>query len=121
MEQNNEIQYNEGNIKCYPASVSLDLNFYFIVIILEDSKIRSQAFKVSVKLLHYHFIYIAVTDYFYFADNVTGDLHDILELNINNALKSLSITEHDTYGLLQMINCSFAANSGVRSVYTFFF
>jgi hypothetical protein len=55
--------------------------------------------------------------YFCFADTVAGDLHDILELNINAALKSLSITEHDTYGVLQAINCSFAANSGVRLVY----
>ncbi|GFG37493.1 hypothetical protein Cfor_00861, partial [Coptotermes formosanus] len=45
---------------------------------------------------------------------VAGDLHDILELNINTALKSLNITEHDTCGILQSINCSFAANSGVR-------
>lgn len=51
---------------------------------------------------------------FCFADTVAGDLHDILELNINAALKSLSITERDTYGVLQTINCSFAANSGVR-------
>jgi hypothetical protein len=54
---------------------------------------------------------------FCFADTVSGDLHDILELNINAALKSLSITERDTYGVLQTINCCFAANSGVRSVY----
>jgi len=53
---------------------------------------------------------------FCFADTVTGDLHDILELNINAALKSLSITERDTYGVLQAINCSFAVNSGVRLV-----
>jgi hypothetical protein len=69
----------------------------------------------------YHSIYDPITDSFYFADNVAGDLHDILELNINNALKSLSITEHDTYGVLQAINCSFAANSGVRSVIFFLF
>jgi hypothetical protein len=55
--------------------------------------------------------------YFCFADTVAGDLHDILELNINAALESLSITEHDTCGVLQAINCSFAANSGVRLVY----
>jgi hypothetical protein len=54
---------------------------------------------------------------FCFADTVAGDLHDILELNINAALKSLSITQRDTNGVLQAINCSFAANSGVRLVY----
>ncbi|KAJ9579465.1 hypothetical protein L9F63_024428, partial [Diploptera punctata] len=47
-------------------------------------------------------------------DNDAGDLHDILELNINNALKSLNINEQDTYGLLQIFNCTYAPNSGVR-------
>jgi hypothetical protein len=66
-------------------------------------------------------LFIMTHDSFCFTDNVTGDLHDILELNINNALKSMSITEHDTYGVLQAVSIPSTANSGVRSVYSFFF
>jgi len=90
------------------------LSFNFAVFFIEDSRIKPKKFTESLKLsIIVWFIMLC----FCFADTVAGDLHDILELNINAALKSLSITEHDTYGVLQAINCSFAANSGVRLVY----
>ena len=81
---------------------------------IEDWRIKPKNFTEFLKL---SIIVWFIMHCFCFADTVAGDLHDILELNINAALKSLSITECDTYGVLQAVNCSFAANSGVRLAY----